>query len=156
MSFLATDCARAREAVSIQLDGELPELELDRLTTHLRFCPECDAWAEQVRDITLRLREATLELPAERLILPRRGRRWAVGSAVALASAAAVIATMFVSPGGHRGSLLRHTATAESRSARRVPASARLLQTQVLQRVEDGRYIAVPPDGAAARAFRPV
>ena len=58
MSFPATDCARARESVSAQLDGELPELELDRLETHLLICPACTAWAEEVRDVTWRLREA--------------------------------------------------------------------------------------------------
>ena len=50
MSFPATDCASARESVSAQLDGELSEPELDRLETHLRLCPACTAWAEEVRD----------------------------------------------------------------------------------------------------------
>jgi len=99
VSFASTDCSRARESLSVQLDGELPELELDRLETHLRICPECSAWADQVRDVTLRLRDAAFETPAEGLLLPRRGRRWTVSSAVALASAAAVVATMFFAPG---------------------------------------------------------
>jgi anti-sigma factor RsiW len=100
VSFPATDCSRARESVSAQLDGELPELELDRLETHLLICPACTAWAEEVRDLTLRLREAVLEEPAERVVLPRLRRgAWRVSSAVAVASAAAVVATMFVAPG---------------------------------------------------------
>ena len=104
MQLLPSDCARARESVSVQLDGELPELELDRLETHLRICPDCSGWAEQVRDVTERLRAATLEEPADRFVLPRHGRRWRVSSAVALASAAAVVATMFVAPGRQNGS----------------------------------------------------
>lgn len=100
MSFSATDCFRARESVSAQLDGELPELELDRLETHLLICPACTAWAEEVRDVTWCLREAGLEEPAERIVLPRLRRgAWRVSSAVAVASAAAVVATMFVGPG---------------------------------------------------------
>lgn len=100
MSFPATDCARARESVSAQLDGELPEFELDRLETHLSICPACTAWAEEVRDVTWRLREAGLEEPVERVVLPRLRRgAWRVSSAVAVASAAAVVATMFVAPG---------------------------------------------------------
>ena len=100
MSFPTTDCARARESVSAQLDGELPELELDRLETHLLICPACTAWAEEVRDLTLGLREAVLEEPAERIVLPRLRRgAWRVSSAVAVASAAAVVATVFVAPG---------------------------------------------------------
>lgn len=115
MSFASTDCSRARESVSVQLDGELPELELDRLETHLRICPECSAWAEQVRDVTLRLRAAALERPAEGLVLPRRGHRWTVSSAVALASAAAVVATMFVAPGRqHASASSQHAQTRRS------------------------------------------
>lgn len=94
-----TDCDLARESFSMQLDGELPEQDFDRLETHLRFCPDCSAWTEQVRNTTLSLRGALAAVPAERLVMRRHGRRWKVGSAVALASAAAVIAAMFVSPG---------------------------------------------------------
>lgn len=101
MSFPTTDCARARESVSAQLDGELPEHELDRLETHLLICPACTAWAEEVREMTWRLREAPLEEPAGRFVLPRLRRGWRVSSAVAVASAAAVVATMFVAPGQH-------------------------------------------------------
>jgi predicted anti-sigma-YlaC factor YlaD len=93
-----TNCARTRESLSAQLDGELPELEVDRLETHLLICPECSTWAEQVRDVTGWLREAPLEEPAGRFALPRLRRSWRVSSAVAVASAAAVVATMFVAP----------------------------------------------------------
>ncbi|HZT94412.1 MAG TPA: zf-HC2 domain-containing protein [Gaiellaceae bacterium] len=107
MSFSSADCPRARESVSAQLDRELPELELDRLENHLRVCPECSTWAEQVRDLTVRLREAALEVPAEGFgfVRPRRSRSWAVSSAVALASAAAVVATIFVAPARQHTSL---------------------------------------------------
>jgi anti-sigma factor RsiW len=104
VSFPATDCASARESISAQLDGELPELELDRLETHLRVCPACTAWAEDVSDVTLRLREAGLEVPAG-FAFPRLRRNWRVGSAVAVASAAAVAATMFFAPARQQASL---------------------------------------------------
>jgi predicted anti-sigma-YlaC factor YlaD len=104
--FFATDCARARESVSAQLDGELSELDLDRLEAHLRICPACATWADQVRDVTRQLRAVPLEVPEERLVLSsRRSRRWAVSSAVALASAAAVVATMFIAPRPHRAAV---------------------------------------------------
>ena len=99
MQLQPTDCARARESLSAQLDGELPELEADRLETHLLICPTCSEWAGQVRDVTAWLREAPLEEPAPRFALPRLRRSWRVSSAVAVASAAAVVATMFVAPG---------------------------------------------------------
>jgi predicted anti-sigma-YlaC factor YlaD len=100
-----TDCARARESVSAQLDGELSELELDRVEAHLLICPECSAWANGVRDVTAQLRAAPLEEPATgRFVRPRFGRSWRISSAVAVASAAAVVATMFVGT-GQRGQL---------------------------------------------------
>lgn len=105
MSFPATDCAYARESVSAQLDGELGERELDRLETHLRVCPACAAWAEEVRDVTWQLREARLEKPLEPFIRPRLRRGWRVGSAVAVASAAAVVATMFFAAGRQNTSI---------------------------------------------------
>ena len=84
------------------------EFDLDRLETHLRICPACAAWAAQVRDVTQQLREAPLEVPAEPFVLPRAGRRRAVSASVALASAAAVVATMFISAGQHQSSALLH------------------------------------------------
>jgi predicted anti-sigma-YlaC factor YlaD len=101
VSFPATDCARARESLSAQLDGELSDLELDGLELHLLVCPACTAWAQEVRDTTRLLREARLEEPVERFALPRLRRGWRVSSAVAVASAAAVVATMFFAPGQH-------------------------------------------------------
>ena len=105
MSFPATDCASARESISAQLDGELTEPELDRLEAHLRVCPACALWAEEVRDFTLQLRDAGLETPLERFILPRLRRSLRVSSAVAVASAAAVVATMIFASGRQNTSL---------------------------------------------------
>lgn len=125
MPFLAADCARARESVSVQLDGELPELELDRLETHLRICPDCAKWAEQVRDVTRQLRAAALEVPEERFVLPRRARRWSGSSAVAVAAAAAVAAIVLAPVGFQHGSLgFRGSASLNSG---RTTAKARLI-----------------------------
>jgi predicted anti-sigma-YlaC factor YlaD len=146
VSFLATDCARARESVSVQLDGELPELELDRLETHLRICPECSAWAGQVRDITQQLRGTALEVPAESCVLPQRSRRWAVSSTVALASAAAVVATMFVTPGRH-ASVVPYRTSPVTRLA-----TQRLVISRVV-RLEDGIYA---PSSATPSGFQPI
>jgi predicted anti-sigma-YlaC factor YlaD len=135
--FPATDCARARESVSAQLDGELPELELDRLETHLRICPACTAWAEEVRDFTLQLREAAFEEPAHRFALGRLRRAWRVSSAVAVASAAAVVATMFVAP-GQRTSL--SSGQAGPQAAGVVSVTERPYVVSRLLRLEDGMF----------------
>ncbi len=134
MQLQPLDCDRARESVSAHLDGELPAFELDRLETHLLLCPDCSAWADDVRDLTLRLREASLETPVERFALPRFGRGWRVSSAVAVASAAAVVATMFFAPGqnGSQGSLPQFSGF--------VGATGHHFVVSRLVRLEDGVY----------------
>jgi Putative zinc-finger len=101
-----TNCARARESVSAQLDDELPDFEVDRLEAHLLVCPDCSAWAQQVRDVTLQIREAPLEAPAGHVGLQRLRRSWRVGSAAAVVSGAAVVATMFLASGRQNASLV--------------------------------------------------
>jgi predicted anti-sigma-YlaC factor YlaD len=137
---LSTDCARAREFVSVQLDGELPETELDSLETHLRFCPACSAWAEEVRDVTHRLRRASVEVPADTFVPTRHTRRWRVSSAVALGSAAALVATMFFAPGHHLAADSQQVSPPASRVAdhrmQGFIASSRVPR-------EDGRFIPV-------------
>jgi predicted anti-sigma-YlaC factor YlaD len=77
-----------RESISAQLDGELTEHELDSLEMHVSVCPACSAWAEEVQDLTRRLREAQLAEPAIGFALPRR-RRTRASAPVALVAAAA-------------------------------------------------------------------
>jgi hypothetical protein len=140
VSISPTDCDLARESVSLQLDGELPEQDFDRLETHLRFCPECSAWAEQVGSATLWLRDAQLEVPAGGSVLPRHGRRWRVGSALALASAAAVVAAMFIAPGQRLSADSRNRQVLEFRLA---SARTETLAAPRLTRLEDGTTVPV-------------
>ncbi|HUJ55393.1 MAG TPA: zf-HC2 domain-containing protein [Gaiellaceae bacterium] len=133
MSYPATDCACARESISAQLDGELPERELDRLETHLRLCPACTAWAEEVWDVTRQLREAGLEAPRESFTRPRLRRSWRVSSAVAVASAAAVVATMFFAPG-------RNSQEGVPQVSGFVGATGQHFVVSRLVRLEDGVY----------------
>lgn len=150
MQLPETTCARARESVSARLDDELTESELGRLETHLLVCPDCSAWAEQARDLTARLRATSLEEPIERLVLSGRGRGWRVSSAVAVASAAAVVATMFVAPGHHSGLGSGYHASPVSRSAgpgvQAFHGSSRVVTL-------DGTFI---PIATPLRTFRPV
>jgi len=145
-----THCARARESVSAQLDGELAGQDLDRLEAHLLICPECSAWADQVRDATAHLRATTLEEPVERLVLARRGRSWRVSSAVAVASAAAVVATMFVAP-GQRTSLGSGNATSPESGF--VSATGQHFVISRFTRLEDGVF---SPVSTAHSSFRHV
>lgn len=150
MQLPETHCARARESVSAQLDGELADQDLDRLEAHLLICPDCSAWANQVRDATAQLRATSLEQPVERLVLARRGRSWRVSSAVAVASAAAVVATMFVAP-GQRTSL--GSGNPASPASGFVGATAQHFQISRLTRLEDGVF---SPVSTAHSSFRHV
>jgi len=89
------DCTLARESISAQLDGELPELDFARLSAHLRDCPACAYYARELAAITAGLRAAALEQPECPVVL-RRPRRllpvWA-----ASAAAVALVAASFLS-----------------------------------------------------------
>jgi predicted anti-sigma-YlaC factor YlaD len=88
-----SDCARAREAASARLDGELSELEEAHLLRHLRFCAECRAHTREVAELAHRLRSAPLEMPTETLFVDRPSSRLRARSAtvaVALVLAAAL------------------------------------------------------------------
>src|SRR5271154_6810455 len=101
MDISGTECARARESVSADLDRELHELDLRRLQAHLRFCADCSVWAESIKTTTTQLREAPFEAPpALALELPRRGRTWRVGPALAIAPAVALVASVAFALGG--------------------------------------------------------
>jgi predicted anti-sigma-YlaC factor YlaD len=91
-----TECARAREAASARLDGELSELELAHLDGHLATCAACSAWAADSTAATATLRTAALEQPSRPVEFPRRQpafRRVAAArrAAAATAAAAAVV-----------------------------------------------------------------
>lgn len=96
MSFSALDCARVRESLSAQLDGELPELEeLEAQRAHLRGCADCSAWADEVQRLTVLLREAPLETPAIGFARPRvRRTRGTASAALVAAAAASVVAVL--------------------------------------------------------------
>jgi anti-sigma factor RsiW len=83
-------CERVREQVSLELDGELSQLEQVILDRHLTRCAACAAYRAEVAAITRRLREAPLEHPDWAFTLPRR--RSATLRVVQVAAAAATIA----------------------------------------------------------------
>src|ERR671917_2782511 len=67
-------CERARMWASLQLDGELSELERALLDAHLARCEACSVYVREVRAATRGLRAAELERPAHPITLPSRRR----------------------------------------------------------------------------------
>ena len=56
-----SECAQARAAASLRLDGELAELDVARLRAHMQRCAECRAFAEEIGRAAALLRGASLE-----------------------------------------------------------------------------------------------
>jgi predicted anti-sigma-YlaC factor YlaD len=85
------DCRSVREAVSVELDGELSTFERARLRAHLRVCSKCAAFRDSVAWIADALRSEPLVAPASAVQIPSRvGRLHRVR--VTAAAAAAVVA----------------------------------------------------------------
>jgi len=104
-------CDRARQWASLELDGELSELERSLLAAHLRGCPECVSAVSEVRAIALRMRETPLEHPLLTAVLPARRPR-VRGFQVAVAAATVAIG---ISLGTLAGSLNHSGSSASAR-----------------------------------------
>jgi anti-sigma factor RsiW len=94
-------CDRARQAVSLHLDGELSQLERVLMERHLDCCSACAEFAAHAAVLTRELRVAPavrLERPIELPLRPRVGYRfghigaWAAATSVAATALFAVMA----------------------------------------------------------------
>jgi anti-sigma factor RsiW len=74
MSTRALRCGQTRELVSLELDGELSELEAARLENHLGHCAACRQLKAELAGLTLALRAVPLEQFERAITLPRRIR----------------------------------------------------------------------------------
>jgi predicted anti-sigma-YlaC factor YlaD len=86
-------CERAREWASLQLDGELSELESAMLRAHTRRCSACAAYVLEVGAITATVRRAELQPVPHPIVLPlRRSFGWVNRALQAGVATAAVVA----------------------------------------------------------------
>jgi anti-sigma factor RsiW len=146
VAYPQTVCTRVREQVSLELDGELSQLEQRMLATHLERCPRCAAYATDVRDVTERIRNAP---PAvmQRPVVVRRRRplttvRLQVGVAAAFALAALGLGTQLASSTESQGSFARF----EGQPALNPPRSVFEREQAILRVVRAGRGL--PPRGS--------
>ena len=85
-------CERAREWASLELDGELSELERSMLRAHTRRCAACAEYVVEVGAFTEQVRRSELVPLQHPIVLPlRRGFGWATRALQAGAATAAVI-----------------------------------------------------------------
>lgn len=146
VAYPQTVCSRVREQVSLELDGELSQLEQRMLGTHLERCPRCAAYAADVRDVTERIRNAPRAV-MQRPIVVRRRRplttvRLQVGVAAAFALAALGLGTQLASSTDSQGSLARY----EGQPALNPPRSVFEQEQAILRVVRAGRTL--PPRGS--------
>jgi anti-sigma factor RsiW len=133
--------------VSLELDGELSQLEQRMLGAHLERCGGCAAYAADVRDVTERIRSAPHAV-MRRPVVVRRHRplttiRLQVGIAAAFALAALGLGTQLaVSTDSQRGSLARF----EGRPDLNPPRSVLEREQAILRVVKPGRPL--PPRGS--------
>ena len=85
-------CQRVREQVSLLLDDELSQLERRMLTAHLRRCPECAAYSDDVTRFTDQLPYAPMEVLERQIVVHRPRRRPAIRLQAAVAAAFALAA----------------------------------------------------------------
>jgi anti-sigma factor RsiW len=141
-----TVCTRVREQVSLELDGELSQLEERMLGTHLERCPRCAAYATDVRDVTARIRNAPRAF-MQRPVVVRRARtlttaRLQVGVAAAFALAALGLGTQLAASTEPRASL----ASYEGERALNPPRSVYEQEQAILRVIRAGRTL--PPRGS--------
>ena len=88
----AGNCERARTWTSLQVDGELSELEQALLEAHLERCPDCKSFAGGLRGVEALLRAQPLEAPS-RPVDVRRVRSGRSLRVLHASAAVAVVAT---------------------------------------------------------------
>jgi anti-sigma factor RsiW len=104
-------CDRVRAQVSLELDGELSQLEQRMLTAHLERCADCARYADDVRDLTERIRAAPPALMQRPVVVRHRRAimttRIQIGVAAAFALAGLGLGTELASSPSQGGSFAR-------------------------------------------------
>ena len=116
---MSGDCDRARQWVSVELDGELSSFESMLLRAHLDGCGECSEFRNAIGGLTGRLRAEPLE-PFETSVELRRMRR---RPRLRLAPAAAAVAVAAVGLGSVLASTSIRSGTGGERRAAATPAA---------------------------------
>lgn len=122
-----------RGQVSLDLDGELSELERRMVDSHLEHCSDCRTFREDVAAFTSELRAAEPELLSQPIAVSRRRRASFARVQMGVAAAVAVVAV---------GAMAQVTGSKTDRSTFRSPehfATYSQLAREVEQIVADAR-----------------
>jgi predicted anti-sigma-YlaC factor YlaD len=139
-------CARVREQVSLELDGELSQLEQRMLSAHLERCGACATYADDVRDLIERIRSAPPHSMRRPVVVRRRRHlsttRLQVGVAAAFALAALGLGTQLAAAPTREGTLARY----DGEPNLSPPTSVLEREQAILRVVKAGRGL--PPAGS--------
>src|SRR5829696_2558912 len=96
-------CDRVRAQISLELDGELSQLERAMVGAHVLRCARCHAFQRSVRSFTRELRAAPQLLPSAGLLVRRPRRipvvaRYQASVAAAMALAIVGVASQMAAP----------------------------------------------------------
>jgi hypothetical protein len=136
-------CARIGELLSLELDGELSELESARLESHLVHCAHCASLKSELAGLTLALRSAPLERLARPIALPRRTRLslrpLQIGAAAATVAVAAGLAGLSGIGRGQHAAQQPHYVPGASRTTDSIDALRTLRRSELIPQVPFGR-----------------
>jgi len=95
-SYYSPVCERVRGQISLDLDGELSQLERVMVAHHLEHCAGCNTFRDGVVAFTSEIRQATLEAPTHPIAIPRlrRARFELRAAALSVGAVAASIALL--------------------------------------------------------------
>ena len=145
-AYSQTVCTRVREQVSLELDGELSQLEQRMLEGHLERCSNCAVYAADVRDFTERMRSAPTAFMQRPVVIRRHSPLSAIrlqaGVAAAFALAALGLGTQLAAPPEPSSSLSRF----EGQPALSPPTAVVEQEQAILRVVKAGRPL--PPSGS--------
>ena len=137
-------CERVRAQVSLELDDELSQLEQRMLDAHLERCADCAHYADEVRDLTRRIRTAPPAMMRRPVVLRRRRAmtttRLQIGVAAALALAALGLGSELAGAPSPTGSLARF----EGQPSLSPPQSVVDREQAILRVVRVGRPLPSP------------
>jgi anti-sigma factor RsiW len=144
VAYSHTVCTRVREQVSLELDGELSQLEQRMLAGHLERCPRCAAYADDVREVTERIRNAPHAVMHRPVVVRRRRAlttvRIQAGVAAAFALAALGLGTQLAASTESQSSLARF----EGRPTLNPPRMVLEHEQAILRVVKRGRGLPAP------------
>jgi anti-sigma factor RsiW len=137
---LSPVCERVRSQVSLELDGQLSQLEQAMVSRHLERCAGCCTFRDDLVTFTRALRQAPPECLGRPIALPRLGRaRTAAfrGAVIRVGAAAAGIALVLGLGLGNRG-LVSSTFRSES-TARPAYLDSPDYEARIIQQVRSTR-----------------